>query len=77
MKKVIVTSMGFLNGSRVRTGQVIEVPDDFSASWVKPMDGSAEPAQKAEKKSRKTPETLSEMTKAKADTFSDVQTVEA
>ena len=49
MKKVVATSMGFLNGSRVRPGTIVEVPDDFKGKWVTevPVKGtSVEPAEK-------------------------------
>lgn len=71
MKKVVATSMGFLNGSRVRPGTVIEVPDDFKGSWVAAVDSPAAAPAKA-KPARPEPKTLSELGRAAVKTASDI-----
>lgn len=59
MKTVVALSAGFHNGSRVRPGTQFEVPDNFKASWVGPVDlPAATPA-----KPKAQPRTLSEMAK--------------
>lgn len=70
MKKVVALSIGFFQGTRVRPGTVIEVPDDFKGSWVGPVDAPA-PAPKA-KPARSEPRTLSEMGKAPVKSASDI-----
>lgn len=71
MKQVVATSMGFLNGSRVRPGTVIEVPDDFKGSWVAAV-GSPAAAPAKPKPARAEPKTLSEMAKAPVKSPSDI-----
>lgn len=71
MKKVVATSMGFLNGSRVRPGTVIEVPDDFKGSWVAAV-GSPAAAPAKPKPARAEPKTLSEMGKVAVKTASEI-----
>lgn len=58
MKRVEVTQLAFINGTRVRPGDVITVADAFKAKWAKDVSvpvAKAEPAPPAEDKpARKT-----------------------
>lgn len=71
MKKVVATSMGFYNGTRVRAGTELEVPDDFKGSWVAAVGSPAAAPAKA-KPARSEPKTLSEMAKAAVKAPSDI-----
>lgn len=46
--KVRATKLGFYIGRR-RPGDVFEVPDDFKASWVEPVDEVKEQKVKSQK----------------------------
>ena len=47
--RVKATSTAFYAGSKVRPGDVLVVPDDFSAKWAEPIKV---PTKKAKKKSK-------------------------
>jgi hypothetical protein len=71
--KVVVTKIAFFGGSRVRPGTELEVPDTLKGSWFAKVDtpeakGAKAPRAKATKD---IPETLSEMARPAATTFSD------
>jgi hypothetical protein len=70
MKKVVATSIGFYNGTRVRPGTTLEVPDDFKGSWVAAVGTPA--AAPAKPKPRAEPKTLSEMAKASVKSATDI-----
>lgn len=58
--KVVTTKMLFRNGSRIRPGTVLEVPDDTKpADWFEPVK-----AAKPQKLERPKPTTMSEVAKA-------------
>lgn len=71
MKKVVATSMGFYNGTRIRPGTELEVPDDFKGSWVAAVGSPAAAPPKA-KPARAEPKTLSEMGKVPVKTANDI-----
>lgn len=71
MKKVVATSMGFYNGTRIRPGTELEVPDDFKGSWVAAVGSPAAAPPKA-KPVRAEPKTLSEMGKVPVKTANDI-----
>lgn len=71
MKKVVATSSGFFNGTRIREGTEFEVPDDFKGSWVAAVGSPAVAPAKA-KPVRSEPKTLSEMGKAVAKSATDI-----
>lgn len=60
MKTVIVTKMAIFRNSRVRPGAVIEVPDDFKASWFRLKSEAPDVPPKESK--AKEPDTFSEIT---------------
>lgn len=69
--KVTAISPAFYNGSRVRVGDVVDVPEGFKASWfVKPNTPEAEAAKP--KKAKAEPKALSELNKADVQAFADV-----
>lgn len=72
MKKVVATSIGFYNGTRVRPGTELEVPDDFKGSWVAAVGSPAAAPAKPAKPARAEPRTLSELGKAPAKSATDI-----
>ena len=64
--RVIATSDGFINGSRIRAGRIFEVPDGTQGKWFVPADAAPKP--KRGPKSEKVPDTFSEVTRRDADT---------
>ena len=60
--KVIATKLGFYNGSRVREGQVFDVPDGAKSKWFEPY-GNGEAAAPKPKRGKSAPETFSEIAK--------------
>lgn len=66
--KVIAIKPAFYNGSRVREGDQLDVPDGFKASWATPVDSVKTPA-KAAKPARQEPRALSQAGKEEAKTF--------
>lgn len=71
MKKVVATSIGFYQGTRIRPGTEIEVPDDFKGSWVAAVGSPAAAPAKA-KPARAEPKTLSELGRAAVKTASEI-----
>jgi hypothetical protein len=71
MKKVVATSTGFYQGSRIRPGTEFEVPDDFKGSWVAAVDSPAAAPAKA-KPARVEPKTLSEMARVAVKAPTDI-----
>lgn len=67
--KVIAIKPAFFNGSRVRVGDVVEVPEGLKASWFAPADSvkAAKPAAKTAAKAE--PRALSQAGKDEAKTF--------
>lgn len=63
--KVTAISPAFYNGSRVRVGDVVDVPEGFKASWAAPVDSVKTPAKPAKPE----PRALSQAGKAEAKTF--------
>lgn len=63
--KVTAISPAFYNGSRVRVGDVVDVPEGFKASWAAPVDSVKPPA----KPTKSEPRALSQAGKAEAKTF--------
>lgn len=66
--KVTAIAPAFYNGSRVRAGDVVEVPDGFKASWAAPVD-SVKPPAKPAKPAKPEPRALSQMGNAESKTF--------
>lgn len=64
--KVTAISPAFYNGSRVRVGDVVDVPEGFKASWAAPVDSVKPPAKPPAKPE---PRALSQAGKAEAKTF--------
>lgn len=71
--KVKALEIGFFNGSRVRAGQVFEVPDGTKAAWFVPVgDVKASDAPKAAAKGKKPePRTLSQAAHQPVQTFAE------
>jgi hypothetical protein len=69
--KVVASTMAFYNGARVRPGAVVEVPDNFRASWFKPV-GSPEAKAVRAPKAKPEPKSLSELNKETGASFVDV-----
>jgi ribosomal protein L9 len=68
--KVIAITAAFYNGSRVRKGDTVEVPEGYRASWfAKVASPEAKAAVKPAKASRETPRALSQAGKEEAKTF--------
>lgn len=67
--KVIANASAFYNGSRIRAGAEVEVPDGFKASWATPAESikAAKPA-----KAKPEPRALSQQGKEEAKTFTQV-----
>lgn len=67
MKRMQATAMGFKPGTncqRVRPGEIIEVPDDFTASWLAEIPREPVPTETAPSGRRRKPATtLSEIAK--------------
>lgn len=68
--KVTAISPAFFNGSRVRVGDVVEVPEKFKASWAAPTD-SVKAKSAKEKPEKQEPKALSELGAGKAKSFID------
>lgn len=66
--KVTAIKSAFYNGSRVRAGDVVDVPEGFKASWAAPVDSVKAPA-KAAKPAKSEPRALSQTGKEEAKTF--------
>lgn len=66
--KVIAISPAFYNGSRVRVGTVVEVPEGFKASWASPVE-SVKATPKATKPAKPEPRALSQAGKEEAKSF--------
>jgi hypothetical protein len=66
--KVTAIKPAFYNGSRVREGDVVEVPEGFKASWVTPADSVKAPSKPA-KPAKPEPRALSQSGKEEAKTF--------
>lgn len=66
--KVTAIVPAFYNGSRVRAGDVVEVPEGFKASWAAPVD-SVKPPAKPTKPTKPEPRALSQMGTAESKTF--------
>lgn len=66
--KVTAISPAFYNGSRVRVGDVVDVPEGFKASWAAPVDSVKTPAKPA-KPAKPEPRALSQAGKVEAKTF--------
>lgn len=69
--KVVATKLAFFNGSRVRPGAELEVPDGTKGSWFAPVASPEARAAKAPKPPKPEPRTLSDMGKPAAATFTD------
>lgn len=69
--KVVATQLAFYNGSRVRPGAELEVPDGTKGSWFAPLSSPEAKAAKAPKPPKAEPRTLSGMGKPAATTFTD------
>lgn len=69
--KVVATKLAFYNGSRVRPGAELEVPDGLKGSWFAPLSSPEAKAAKAPKAPKSEPRTLSDMAKPAATTFTD------
>ena len=67
--KVTAISPAFYNGSRVRAGDVVEVPDGFKASWATPVEGVKAPAKAAKPAAKPEPRALSQAGKEEAKSF--------
>lgn len=65
--RVIAKQVGFYNGSRVRVGQVFEVPEGTKGKWFEPVPVAEVEAPKVDKPKRKAkgdePATLGELAK--------------
>lgn len=66
--KVIAIAAAFYNGSRVRVGDVVDVPEGFKASWASPPEGVKQ-SDKPGKAARQEPRSLSQSGKAESKTF--------
>lgn len=66
--KVTAISPAFFNGTRVRVGDVVEVPEGFKASWAASADSVKAPA-KATKPAKPEPRALSQAGKEEAKSF--------
>jgi hypothetical protein len=71
--KVTAISPAFYNGSRVRVGDVVDVPEGFKASWAAPADSVKPPAKSAKPE----PRALSQAGKADSKTFIQVHSEKA
>jgi hypothetical protein len=69
--KVVATQIAFYNGSRVRPGVELEVPDTLKGSWFAKLDTPLAKAVKAPKPKLE-PKALSEMPKGEGKTFIEV-----
>lgn len=68
--KVTAIKPAFYEGTRVRVGDSLEVPDNFKASWfVKAESVEAAKVVSAAKPSRPQPKALSQMSKGEDKTF--------
>lgn len=67
--KVIAIAPAFYQGSRVRVGAEVEVPDGFKASWASPLESVKAPAKPAVKPARQEPRALSQAGREGAKTF--------
>lgn len=67
MKRMQATAMGFMPGvncQRVRPGEIIEVPDDFKASWLVDLPTApVQPEEAPAARRRRGAATLSELAK--------------
>lgn len=76
--KVVALKTGFLNGTRIRAGAVIEVPETFKANWAAPVETAAAKAVvEAAKVVKQKPTTLSQSGKTETKTFLDVHAEKA
>lgn len=66
--RVIAKQVGFYNGSRVRVGQVFEVPEGTTGKWFEPVAAETHKGEKAPKPKAKVkggePDTLTDITRA-------------
>lgn len=67
--KVTAIKPAFYNGSRVRAGDVVDVPEGFKASWAAPVDSVKAPAKAAKPAAKPEPRALSQAGKEEAKTF--------
>lgn len=67
--KVKALQTGFFNGSRVREGEVFEVPEGTKSAWFVAVEEYKEPAKG---KAKAQPRTLSEMAKQPATSGADL-----
>lgn len=67
--KVTAISPAFYNGTRVRVGDVVEVPEGFKASWAAASDSVKAPAAKTAKAARPEPRALSQAGKEEVKSF--------
>lgn len=69
--RVIATKLGFYRGSRVREGQVFEVPDGLKGKWFKPYVAADSDlsAAKPKRKAKGEPETFGEIARQDAATL--------
>ena len=70
--KVVAIKPAFFNGSRVRPGAELDVPDALKGSWFTPVDSPEAKAVKAPQAAKKEPATLSEIARPAAATFTEV-----
>lgn len=68
--KVRVTKAAFFGATLVQPGDVLEVDNDFKASWAVPVDAAPAPAKK--EKAKPEPKALSELGKSQPQSFTDV-----
>lgn len=78
--KVKALELGFFDGSRIRAGQVFEVPDGTKGSWFVPVDSvkaidAPKPAKGKGKKGEA--QTLSEAANQPVQTFAEAHGAEA
>lgn len=68
--KGVALKPAFFNGSLVKEGDVVEVPEGFKASWFAPHESAAAKAAKPQKPPAKPePKALSEIGNEKATSF--------
>lgn len=67
--KVIVTKPAFYEGSRVRPGAELDVPDDLKGSWFAKVDTPEAKTVKAAKPAKVEPKALSQLNKGGDKTF--------
>jgi hypothetical protein len=74
--RVVAIKPAFHNGTRIRVGTTVEVPDGYKGSWFVTEEASAAKPTKAPKATKQEPVALSQMGKGESKTFTQAHAPE-